>query len=91
MNTSPSNYFTYKWDSKTGSGYRLRFDKNYPRGSLHRRYVLEDWTNLTIVDDWGSDTPEEMIRLMRNLFDFDGNQELATIRQQFQDQAADLN
>jgi hypothetical protein len=91
MNTSPSNYFTYKWDSKTGSGYRLRFDKNYPRGSLHRRYVLEDWANLTIVDDWGCDTPEEMIRLMGNLFDIDGNKELATIRQKFEDQAIERN
>jgi len=89
MNTSPSNYFTYKWDTRTGSGYRLRFDRNYPRGSLHRRYVLEDWANLTIVDDWGCDTAEEMVRVMGSLFDIDKVKELASIRKRFEDQASD--
>jgi hypothetical protein len=89
MSTSPTNYFSYKWDPKTGSGYRLRFNKDYPHGGLHRRYVLEDWTNLTIVDDWGCDTAEEMIRLMGNLFHIDRKKELANIRQRFEDRASE--
>jgi hypothetical protein len=82
-----NSYVSYKWDDKTNSGYRLRYDENYPLRGLNRRYVLEDWDNLTIVDDWGCNTAEEMVNLLTRMFDLDGERELAKIRGKFESAA----
>ena len=84
MNASVNSYVSYKWDDKTSTGYRLRYDGSYPLHGLHRRYVLEDWENLTIVDDWGCNTAEEMVDLLVRMFDLDGERELAKIRGKFE-------
>lgn len=84
MNASINSYVSYKWDDKTSTGYRLRYDESYPTRGLNRRYVLEDWEHLTIVDDWGCNTAEEMVDLLVRMFDLDGERELARIRGKFE-------
>ena len=84
MIAASNRVVTYKWNPQTSSGYRLRFDKNYPRKGLHRRFVLEAWDNLTIVDDWGCDTIEEMVSVLGSLFEIDEKREIESIRHQFE-------
>lgn len=84
MIASSNRVVTYKWNPETSSGYRLRFDKAYPRKGLHRRYVLEAWDNLTIVDDWGCDTVEEMVHVIGSLFEIDEQKEMESIRDRFE-------
>ena len=88
MNAASREVVTYKWNPKTSSGYRLRFDRNYPRKGLRRRYVLEAWDNLTIVDDWGCDTVEEMVRVLESLFEVDEQKEIESIRHKFEEPLA---
>ena len=84
MNAASKEIVTYKWNPETSSGYRLRFDRNYPRKGLHRRYVLEAWDNLTIVDDWGCDTVEEIVSVLESLFEVDEQREIEALRNTFE-------
>jgi hypothetical protein len=79
-----NNVVNYKWNPETCSGYRLRFDKAQPRSGLHRRYVVENWENLTIVDDWGCDTVEEAVRVLETLFEVNEQQEIESLRRRFE-------
>lgn len=74
----------YKWDPQTSSGYRLRYDAKYPRRGLRRRYVVENWENQTIVEDWGCNTVEEAVGVLDSLFEVDRQVEIKAIKQRFE-------
>jgi len=64
----------YKWNPRTESGFRLRFDAQSPERVGHR-YHVEDWTNHVVMNDWGCDSLDEALGVLRHFFDIDVSQE----------------
>ncbi len=51
----------YKWDSRTESGYRLRYDARRARHTGLRCFRVEEWAQHCKVDEWGFDSLGEAL------------------------------
>lgn len=73
------NAIRYKWDPRTGTGYRLRLEPvgatagETPSG--HHRYHVEDWTHHVVTDEWDCPSLDEALRVLHGLFELDVMQE----------------
>lgn len=65
------NAIRYKWDPRTGTGYRLRFESINGSRSGHHRYHVEDWNHHVVANEWDCQSLEEALRVLRGLFDID--------------------
>jgi hypothetical protein len=73
----------YKWDPRTETGYRLRYDTcRASQGGL-RCYRVEDWANHTVIDEWGCKSLNEALGVLHNFFDLDVKQEMVRIEERF--------
>ena len=73
----------YKWNPRTESGYRLRFDMQRARHGGLRCYRVEDWTNHCVVDEWGCQSLGEALDVLRDFFDIDVGTEIHRIEERF--------
>lgn len=69
------NAIRYKWNPKTGSGFRLRFDARCAQGGGHGCFRVEDWSNHCVVDEWGCSSLDEALGVLRHFFELDVSQE----------------
>lgn len=75
MNDEQANEIRYKWNPKTATGYRLRFDaKNARRGGA-RCYYVEDWTHHVVMENWGCSSLDEALGILKDFIDIDVGQE----------------
>ncbi|MBK1705944.1 hypothetical protein [Halochromatium glycolicum] len=65
----------YKWDSWTGSGYRLRFDAD----DVAHNYHIEDCSNHVVVDDYGCADLDEALLVLNRFFSIDESAERSRI------------
>jgi hypothetical protein len=68
------NVIRYKWNPKTETGFRLRLDET-STGRVGHRYHVEDWTHHVVINDWGCDSLDEALGVLRHFFDIDVSQE----------------
>jgi hypothetical protein len=80
------NVIRYKWDPKTETGYRLRFDASTARLGGRRCYHVEDWTHHVVMDDWGCKSLDEALGILRDFIDIDVGQERHRLQAQFPSQ-----
>jgi hypothetical protein len=66
------NVIRYKWDPRKGTGYRLRYDA--ARGE-HHCYRVEDWDHHFVIDEWGCESLDEALGVLREFLDIDVGQE----------------
>ncbi|MCU0834385.1 MAG: hypothetical protein MUC77_08110 [Chromatiaceae bacterium] len=69
------NVIRYKWNPKTGSGFRLRFDAQCAQRGGHGCFRVEDWSNHCVVDEWGCSSLDEALGVLRHFFELDVYQE----------------
>jgi hypothetical protein len=73
----------YKWDPRTETGYRLRYDSQRARHGGLRCYRVEEWTQHCVVDEWGFDSLGEALGVLHGFFDIDVGNELHRIQERF--------
>jgi hypothetical protein len=61
----------YKWDSWTGSGYRLRYDA----ADCAHNYHVEDCSNHVVMDDYGCSDLDEALLVLNRFFSIDESAE----------------
>jgi len=69
----------YKWDSRTETGYRLRYDAQRAEHGGFRCYRVEEWTQHCMTDEWGFDSLGEALGVLHGFFDIDVGSELPLI------------
>ena len=75
MHDEQENEIHYKWNSKTATGYRLCYDaKNAQRGG-RCCYHLQDWTQRVVMEDWGCNSLDEALGILKDFIDIDVGQE----------------
>lgn len=79
MLTERENEIRYKWNAKTQTGYRLRFDETNPR----RHYHVEDWTHRVVMDKWRCSSLDEALGILRGFIDIDVGQERSRLQAHF--------
>ena len=62
----------YKWNPATETGFRLRYDA---RRRGHGCYHVEDWANHFVMSEWGCDSLDEALEVLKDFFDIDVGQE----------------
>lgn len=83
MNDEQENVVRYKWNSKTATGYRLRFDASDANRGGHHCYHVEDWTHHVVMDDWGCSSLDEALGILKHFFDIDVGQERHRLEARF--------
>jgi hypothetical protein len=69
------NVIRYKWDARTGSGYRLRYDA----ADRQHSFRVEDWNYHVVVDDYGCADIDEALVVLNRFFDIDTAKERSRI------------
>ncbi len=64
----------YKWDQRTGTGYRLWLEAP-AKAPSHHRYHVEDWTHHVVTNEWDCQSLDEALKVLRDLFEIDVTQE----------------
>jgi hypothetical protein len=75
MYDEKENVIRYKWDPRTETGFRLRFDSQSAQRGWHGCYHVEDWANHFVMNEWGCDSLDEALGVLRHFFDIDVSQE----------------
>jgi hypothetical protein len=83
MFKSEDKVVRYKWDPRTESGYRLRYDRQRASHGGLRCFRVEDWANHTVMDEWGCNSLDEALGVLRGFFDIDVGQEIHRIEERF--------
>lgn len=65
------NAIHYKWDPKTRTGFKLRFDAEGAAKGGHRCYHVEDWTFHTVTNDWPCEDLDEALDVLNHFFTLD--------------------
>ena len=79
MNRQSDEIIRYKWNPRTETGYRLRFDAQRARnGGLHC-YRVEDWAQHKVVEEWGCNRLEQALDVLHDFFDIDVGREMHRI------------
>jgi hypothetical protein len=78
------NVIRYKWNSGKGRGYRLRFDAQSASRGGHQCYRVEDWDNHFVINEWGCESLDEALRVLRGFLDIDVGQERHRLAARFQ-------
>ena len=73
----------YKWDPRTETGFRLRYDMQRATHGGLRCYRVEDWANHTVMDEWGCRSLDEALGVLRTFFDLDVREEHDLIEGRF--------
>jgi hypothetical protein len=76
MNGHQDKIIRYKWDSRTESGYRLRYDARRARHTGLRCFRVEEWAQHCKVDEWGFDSLGEALDILQGFFDMDVGSEI---------------
>lgn len=79
MLNQTQNVICYKWDDRTRTGYRLRYDIETAMKGGHYCYHVEDWTYHTVTNEWQCQTLEDAVKVLNHLFDIDVEQELGRL------------
>lgn len=77
------NVIRYKWNPKTETGYRLRFDAPSAQRVGSRCYQVEDWTHHVVMDKWGCSSIDEALGILRDFIDIDVSQERRRLQAHF--------
>ena len=75
MNREQDKVIRYKWNPRTESGFRLRFDQRRANIGGLRYYRVEDWTDHRVVDEWGCSSLDEALGVLSDFVDIDVGQE----------------
>jgi hypothetical protein len=71
VNNGPENEIRYKWNAKTATGYRLRFDAKSAQRRGGRCYHVEDWTHHVVMENWGCSSLDEALGILKDFIDID--------------------
>lgn len=71
MTEQQDQVIRYKWNSRTETGYRLRYDSQRANHGGFRCYRVEEWTQHCMVDEWGFDHLDEALGMLHRFFDLD--------------------
>jgi hypothetical protein len=85
VSNEQENVIRYKWNSKTETGYRLRFDAKDAQRVGYRCYHVEDWTHHVVMDHWGCASLDEALGVLRDFIDIDVTQERHRLEARFPD------
>jgi hypothetical protein len=77
------NVIRYKWNPKTATGYRLRYDAKSAQTAGHRCYHVEDWTHHVVMDHWGCSSLDEALDILKHFIDIDVGQERHRLEARF--------
>ncbi|MEA3278036.1 MAG: hypothetical protein U9Q81_22670 [Pseudomonadota bacterium] len=83
MQNEQDNVIRYKWNPRTETGFRLRFDIQKAKGRRHNSFRVEDWTNHIVMNEWGCDSLDEALGVLRHFFDIDVGRERHRIEERF--------
>jgi hypothetical protein len=83
MNGEQDRVIRYKWNPRTETGYRLRFDTQRAQHGGLRCYRVEEWTQHCMVDEWGFDSLNEALDILHRFFDMDVSSERHRIEGRF--------
>jgi hypothetical protein len=75
MYDEQDNAIRYKWNPDTGTGFRLRYDARRGNTGYHGCFHVEDWANHLVVGEWGCDSLDEALGVLKDFFDIDVGQE----------------
>ena len=75
MFNDQDNVIRYKWNARTGSGFRLRFDAQCAQQGRHGCFHVEDWDHHFVVNEWGCSSLDEALGVLRHFFELDVSQE----------------
>jgi hypothetical protein len=73
----------YKWNPGKGRGYRLRYDAQSASRGDHRCYHVEDWDNHLVINEWGCNSLDEALGVLRDFVDIDVGQERNRLEARF--------
>jgi hypothetical protein len=77
------NVIRYKWNPRRGTGYRLRYDAQTASRGGHRCFRVEDWDNHFVIDEWGCESLDEALGVLRDFLDIDVGQERHRLEARF--------
>ena len=88
MQASNDPVIRYKWDTDTGTGYRLRFDSRRATQGLKGSFRIEDWEHNFVVNDWMCDSLDEALKVLGRLFAINTRKERDFLTRRLQLRAA---
>lgn len=83
MLNEQKNVIRYKWNPRTGTGFRLCYEEQGAGRVGLGRYHVEDWTNHCVVNEWGCDSLDEALVVLRHFFELDVSEEAERVGAQF--------
>jgi hypothetical protein len=69
------NTILYKWDPRTYTGFKLRYDAEGAAKGGHCCFHVEDWTFRSITNEWPCEDLEEALEVLNHFFAIDVVQE----------------
>ncbi len=83
MANAADRIIRYKWDPRTETGYRLRYDAERAERGGFRCYRVEEWGQHRVLEEWGCKNLSEALGILQDFFDIDVKTEQARIQAQF--------
>ncbi|MCG6898245.1 MAG: hypothetical protein LJE61_04240 [Thiocapsa sp.] len=65
----------YKWDPKTYTGFKLRYDAESAAMGGHCCFHVEDWTFRSMTGEWPCEDLDEALEVLSHFFAIDVAQE----------------
>ncbi|EGV30134.1 hypothetical protein ThidrDRAFT_2884 [Thiorhodococcus drewsii AZ1] len=75
MFDATENAIRYKWDPRTSTGFKLRFDAEGAAKGGHCCFHVEDWNCRTVTNEWPCEDLDEALEVLNHFFTLDFNQE----------------
>jgi len=75
MFDATENAIRYKWDPRTSTGFKLRFDAEGAAKGCHCCFHVEDWNCRTVTNEWPCEDLDEALEVLNHFFTLDFNQE----------------
>ncbi|NCA69271.1 MAG: hypothetical protein EOM91_04060 [Sphingobacteriia bacterium] len=69
------NAIRYKWDPRTYTGFKLRYDAEAASTGAHCAFHVEDWTYRSMANEWPCQDLDEALGVLSHFFTIDIAQE----------------
>ncbi|EXJ15134.1 hypothetical protein [Imhoffiella purpurea] len=75
MFDATENAIRYKWDPRTWTGFKLRFDAEGAAKGGHCCFHVEDWNCRTVTSEWPCEDLDEALEVLNHFFTLDCKKE----------------